>query len=53
MDYLLGETEREKIYVLHPAVWYADHGIDLRIGTSITRIDHAAHEVTGSSQLRV
>jgi 3-phenylpropionate/trans-cinnamate dioxygenase ferredoxin reductase component len=44
-DYLLGKAERETIYV-HPRDWYGDHGVDLRLGTRVTGIDPAAHEVT-------
>jgi 3-phenylpropionate/trans-cinnamate dioxygenase ferredoxin reductase component len=44
-DYLQGKAERETIYV-HPAGWYADHDVDLRLGTRVTGIDPAAHEVT-------
>jgi 3-phenylpropionate/trans-cinnamate dioxygenase ferredoxin reductase component len=44
-DYLLGKAERETIYV-HPQAWYAYHGVDLRLGTLVTRIDPLAHEVT-------
>jgi hypothetical protein len=43
--YLLGTSEREAIYV-HPLQWYADSGIDLRLGVEVTGIDPAAHEVT-------
>ena len=42
--YLLGSAEREKIYI-HSAQWYTDHDIDLRLGTRVTEIDRAAHEV--------
>ena len=42
--YLLGSTEREKIYI-HPAQWHTEHDIDLRLGTRVTEIDRAAHEV--------
>jgi 3-phenylpropionate/trans-cinnamate dioxygenase ferredoxin reductase component len=44
-EYLLGKTERERIYV-HPPNWYADHDVDLRLDTTVTSIDPAAHEVT-------
>jgi 3-phenylpropionate/trans-cinnamate dioxygenase ferredoxin reductase component len=44
-DYLLGKAERESIYV-HPESWYAEHDVDLRLGTRVTGIDPAAHEVT-------
>ncbi len=43
-DYLLGKAERETIYV-HPASWYADNGVELRLGVPVTGIDPAAHEV--------
>ena len=36
--YLLGSTEREKIYI-HPAQWHTEHDIDLRLGTRVTEID--------------
>ena len=44
-DYLLGKAERETIYV-HPQAWYAEHDVDLRLGTRVTALDPAAHEVT-------
>ena len=43
-DYLLGKAERESIYV-HPESWYADNGVELRLGVPVTGIDPAAHEV--------
>jgi 3-phenylpropionate/trans-cinnamate dioxygenase ferredoxin reductase subunit len=43
--YLLGSTEREKIYI-HPAQWHLEHDIDLRLGTQVTEINRAAHEVS-------
>ena len=43
-DYLLGKAEREAIYV-HPAGWYAEHGVELRLGTTVTGVNPAAHEV--------
>jgi 3-phenylpropionate/trans-cinnamate dioxygenase ferredoxin reductase subunit len=43
-DYLLGKVERETIYV-HPPWWYAEHGVDLRLGVRVTGVDPAAHEV--------
>src|SRR5215468_6164481 len=43
-DYLLDKAERESIYV-HPAGWYAEHDVDLRLGTRVTGVDPAAHEV--------
>src|SRR5215469_4702431 len=43
--YLLGSSEREAIYV-HPVQWYAEAGIDLRLGVAATSIDRAAREVS-------
>ena len=43
--YLLGKSEREEIY-LHPAGWYAENDVDLRIDTRIVGIDRAAHVVS-------
>ena len=40
-DYLMGKAERETIYV-HPASWYAEHDVDLRLGTAVTAVDPAA-----------
>jgi 3-phenylpropionate/trans-cinnamate dioxygenase ferredoxin reductase subunit len=44
-DYLQGRSEREKIFV-HPSVWYAEHDIELQLGTRVTRLDAGAHELT-------
>jgi 3-phenylpropionate/trans-cinnamate dioxygenase ferredoxin reductase component len=43
-DYLLGKAERDVIYV-HPQDWYAEHGVDLRLGVRVTGVDPAAHQV--------
>jgi len=43
-DYLLGKAERDTIYV-HPAGWYTEHDVELRLGTTVTGVDPAAHEV--------
>jgi NADPH-dependent 2,4-dienoyl-CoA reductase/sulfur reductase-like enzyme len=45
--YLLGTDERESVYV-HPAGWYAEHDIDLRVGVTVTGIDRAASAVVTS-----
>ncbi|WP_329493664.1 NAD(P)/FAD-dependent oxidoreductase [Kitasatospora herbaricolor] len=50
--YLLGSTEREKIYV-HPPQWYADHDVTLRLGTAVTAVDPAAHTVTLADDGRI
>ncbi len=51
-DYLLGKAERETIFV-HPASWYADHGVELRLGVTVTGIDPAAHEVALADGSRI
>ena len=42
--YLLGTSPREDIFV-HPADWYPEHDVELRVGTTATAIDRAAREV--------
>ena len=51
-DYLLGKAERETIYV-HPASWYADSGVQLRLGVPVAGIDRAAREVTLADGTRI
>jgi 3-phenylpropionate/trans-cinnamate dioxygenase ferredoxin reductase component len=51
-DYLLGKAERDTIYV-HPARWYAEHEVDLRLGVAATGLDTAGHEVTLADGSRV
>jgi 3-phenylpropionate/trans-cinnamate dioxygenase ferredoxin reductase component len=51
-DYLLSKADRESIYV-HPAGWYAEHDVELRLGTTVTSVDPAAHEVTLADGNRV
>jgi len=43
-DYLQGKSEKEKVY-LHPQGWYAEHDIELRLGTRVTDLDLAGHQV--------
>jgi NADPH-dependent 2,4-dienoyl-CoA reductase/sulfur reductase-like enzyme len=43
--YLLGKDERSSIYV-HEEGWYAQNGVDLRLGTSVTALDPAARRVS-------
>jgi 3-phenylpropionate/trans-cinnamate dioxygenase ferredoxin reductase subunit len=51
-DYLRGEAEREAAYV-HPADFYAEHGIELRLETTVAAVDLAAREVALASGERV
>ncbi|WP_240197639.1 NAD(P)/FAD-dependent oxidoreductase [Nonomuraea lactucae] len=43
-EYLQGRSEREKIFV-HPAGWYAENAVDLRLGLRATRIELDRHVV--------
>jgi len=45
--YLLGNDELDSAYV-HPEDWYAGHGVDLRMGVTVTAIDPGASAVTVS-----
>ena len=51
-DYLIGKADRESIYV-HPAGWYDEHNVTLRLGTTVTGIDRAGHEVLLADGSRV
>jgi 3-phenylpropionate/trans-cinnamate dioxygenase ferredoxin reductase component len=51
-DYLLGKAERDAAYV-HPPRWYAEHGVDLRLGVAVTGIDRTGHAVTLADGSRV
>ncbi|GAA4475522.1 FAD-dependent oxidoreductase [Rhodococcus olei] len=33
-------------FTVHPGDWYRDHHVDLRLGTTVTSLDPAAHTVT-------
>jgi NADPH-dependent 2,4-dienoyl-CoA reductase/sulfur reductase-like enzyme len=41
---LLGSASHESVYV-HPADWYAEHDVELRIGTTVDAIDRDRREV--------
>ncbi|MEO8687889.1 MAG: FAD-dependent oxidoreductase [Solirubrobacteraceae bacterium] len=43
-EYLRGEAERETAYV-HPAAFYGDHEIDLRVGDSVVGLDPGRREL--------
>ncbi|BDO42052.1 pyridine nucleotide-disulfide oxidoreductase [Cellulomonas sp. NTE-D12] len=47
--YLLGAAELDDAFV-HPSSWYADHDIELRLGTAVTAIDPGAHTVTAGQE---
>lgn len=42
--YLLGKEERDSIYV-HPENWYAEHDVDLLLGTRVRAVDARFKEV--------
>jgi 3-phenylpropionate/trans-cinnamate dioxygenase ferredoxin reductase subunit len=42
--YLAGSAERDKVY-LHPEIWYAEHGIELCLNQTVSRIDRDARRV--------
>jgi len=42
--YLLGNDERDS-FTVHPADWYAEHDVDLRLGTTVTGIDRVTSAV--------
>ncbi|MGH3370066.1 MAG: FAD-dependent oxidoreductase, partial [Nocardioidaceae bacterium] len=43
--YLMGQDELDKAFV-HDAGWYDGHAVELRLGTAVTGLDPAAHELT-------
>ena len=44
--YLLGEMEEDRLWLRAPEFW-AEHGIDLRLGQPVTGIDPAAQDRDG------
>ena len=49
--YLQGSAARDTVCV-HPPEWYADHQIDLRLGTAVTAIDRPAHQLVTADGTR-
>jgi NADPH-dependent 2,4-dienoyl-CoA reductase/sulfur reductase-like enzyme len=45
--YLLGNDARDSVYV-HAADWYAEHGVELRLGVTVTAIDRGTATVATS-----
>ena len=39
-DYLQGKADRDSIFV-HPEPWYAEHAVDLSLGSAVTSLDPA------------
>jgi 3-phenylpropionate/trans-cinnamate dioxygenase ferredoxin reductase subunit len=50
--YLQGSAARDTVYVHRPE-WYADHQIDLRLGTAVTAVDRRAHEIVTANSNRL
>jgi 3-phenylpropionate/trans-cinnamate dioxygenase ferredoxin reductase subunit len=44
-EYLRGEAGLDRVYV-HPEGFYADQGIELRLGTTAERLDTSNRELT-------
>lgn len=44
-EFLQGRSLRETVFV-HPAGWYREHDVELRLGSRVTRLDRAAQQVT-------
>ena len=44
-EYLQGKADRNSIFV-HPAPWYAEHTVELSLGSGVTSIDPASRTVT-------
>jgi 3-phenylpropionate/trans-cinnamate dioxygenase ferredoxin reductase component len=47
-DYLQGKADRDSIFV-HPESWYAEHAVDLSMGSTVTSLDPATRTVTTGS----
>lgn len=51
-EFLAGDAARDAGQV-HPAGWYAQHDVDLRLGTTVTALDVAGHAVDLSTGERL
>ena len=51
-DYLQGKADRDTIFA-HPEPWYADHAVELRLGTAVTSLDPAARTLTTASGVQL
>jgi 3-phenylpropionate/trans-cinnamate dioxygenase ferredoxin reductase component len=47
-DYLQGRADRDAAFV-HPADWYAQHAVELRLADPVTGLDPAAHRLSTRS----
>jgi 3-phenylpropionate/trans-cinnamate dioxygenase ferredoxin reductase component len=44
-DYLQGKADRDSIFV-HPEPWYAEHAVELRLGTAVNSLDPGSRTIT-------
>jgi len=51
-DYLQGKAERDSIFV-HPEPWYAEHAVELSLGSAVTSLDPASRTVTTATGERM
>jgi 3-phenylpropionate/trans-cinnamate dioxygenase ferredoxin reductase component len=51
-EYLQGKSPVEEIYV-HPKTWYADHDVDLHLGSTVTGLDRQDKQVHTSAGQRL
>jgi 3-phenylpropionate/trans-cinnamate dioxygenase ferredoxin reductase subunit len=51
-DYLQGKAERDSIFV-HPEHWYAEHAVELSLGSAVTSLDPASRTVTTATGERL
>jgi 3-phenylpropionate/trans-cinnamate dioxygenase ferredoxin reductase component len=51
-DYLQGKADRDSIFV-HPEPWYAEHAVELSLGSAVTSLDPASRTVTTATGERL
>jgi 3-phenylpropionate/trans-cinnamate dioxygenase ferredoxin reductase subunit len=51
-EYLQGKADRDSIFA-HPEPWYAEHAVELRLGTAVTSFDPAARTVTTATGVQL
>ena len=51
-DYLQGKADRDSIFV-HPEPWYAEHAVELSLGSAVTSLDPATGTVTTATGARL
>ena len=51
-DYLQGKADHDSIFA-HPEPWYADHAVELRLGTTVASLDPASRSVTTATGVQL